>query len=56
MAGPKTRKKLKHRRKIPEIEFGGAKVCVYMKPLDTKSKKDEKKKRSRIRHRQRGIK
>ena len=42
MAGPKTRKKLKPRRKIPEIEFGGAKVGVYMKPLDTKSKKDTK--------------
>ena len=40
MAGPKTRKKLKPRRKIPEIEFGGAKVGVYMKPLDTKSNKN----------------
>ena len=42
MAGPKIRKKLKPRRKIPEIEFGGAKVGVYMKPLDTKSKKNNK--------------
>ena len=42
MAGPKQKKKLKPRRKIPEMEFGGAKVGVYMKPLDTKSKKNNK--------------
>ena len=49
MAGPKQRKKLKPRRKIPEMEFGGAKVGVYMKPLDTKSKKGKGPSRSQQR-------
>ena len=71
MAGPKQRKKLKPRRQgatiakvvaeVPNIAGGKfldtkGKYGKSGKLLDTKSKKDERKKRSRMRHRQRGIK
>jgi len=65
MAGPKKRKKLKSRRQEATIAkvvaeapnvAGGKFLKKSGKLPDTKSKKDEREKRSRMRHRQRGIK
>ncbi len=64
MAGPKQRKKLKGVELARKRQPTGRLLADVLKKskkdtsklLDTKSKKDERKKRSRMRHRQRGIK
>ena len=47
---------VKQKKKLKDFSTGKSLAKDTSKLLDTKSKKDERKKRSRMRHRQRGIK